>query len=963
MKSLFYSTKMKLQRLAQIKNIFETMRNQKLIVIAGMICTATLLSMSGTYSEENSNGKAGHNGSPGEQTCAKSSCHDTFAVNSGPGEVVIETPGMTNWQYIPGQTYTINVTVSQANRSLFGFGFEALLSSGANAGTLTAGVGSHALNATVLGNSRRTITQLNDAGASANQHTFSFTWVAPSTAEPVTFYAAGNAASNNNSDSNDYIYTTSQAVSAVALPTAPTITVNGDTDLCNGETVLLAVTNQSDVTFNWFNESNQLVGTGTSLNVSVAGCFSVQAVNGSGTVQSVNTICTTLAALDAAFTGLSSFYCSNAATDQLLPANPNGTFSGPGVSGNSFNPALAGIGTHTIIHEVSNASGCTDQVQQTVVVGSSLDPAFSVSSSVVCENAQLVELLPVNESGSFSGIGVEGDSFNPAIGVGSYEIIHNIGDDNCLQSTSLVIEVLPAPDAGFSGIEEEYCTSETGGLMLANVGGGIFSGSGISGASFSPEMAGAGLHEISYTLESTNGCVSTEIFVVEVNQSVSADFSGLNNVYCQNEDPVALIPVDAGGFFSSESQDGFFDPAAGPGIFAVIYTNGQGSCEVSSTQFTEVLPIPDASFTGLLNGYCTNAQAVLLSGSGTFSGNGIEGNVFNPLNAETGENLIAHAVTGENGCTNTTTQSVFVYETANSNFSGLTEFYCPDSLSFDLNALNPGGVFNGPGVAGTIFNPAIAGPGVHIVEYVVDLVGCFSSTSDTVTVFEQPAVNVIGLQESYCFDDASAILFADQVNALFDGPGVVENFFQPAEAGPGMHEIECTYTDQNGCEGIWSGMVEVIELPNTTLTLENNTLSAVIENADYLWIDCSTNLPIENQSSISFSPAISGSYALQITANGCDATSACADVVIIGIDDENLKGVSVYPNPATNILHIVPVVPSSIAIYNALGNAIFQSDVPLGFHQIETDALPAGVYYVVVGSGNDRIESRFVVTK
>ncbi|MBL0316088.1 MAG: hypothetical protein IPP69_10005 [Flavobacteriales bacterium] len=59
---------------------------------------------------------------------------------------------------------------------LFGFGFEALLSSGANAGTLTAGTGSHALNATVSGNSRKTITHLEDSGLVTGTKTWSFTW-------------------------------------------------------------------------------------------------------------------------------------------------------------------------------------------------------------------------------------------------------------------------------------------------------------------------------------------------------------------------------------------------------------------------------------------------------------------------------------------------------------------------------------------------------------------------------------------------------------------------------------------------------------------------------------------------------------------------------------------------------------------------------------------------------------------
>lgn len=163
--------------------------------------------------QDNDDGRAGHTGSPGEQTCAKSGCHAGSAVNGPNGSVSISAPDLVNWEYVPGQQYTINVTVSNPGRSLFGLGFEALQASGANAGTLSPGVGTHILNATVSGNSRASITHLLNGGASPNQHTFTFTWTAPSTnIGNVTFYVAGNAANGNGSTSGDLIYTSSQVV-------------------------------------------------------------------------------------------------------------------------------------------------------------------------------------------------------------------------------------------------------------------------------------------------------------------------------------------------------------------------------------------------------------------------------------------------------------------------------------------------------------------------------------------------------------------------------------------------------------------------------------------------------------------------------------------------------------------------------------------------------------------------------
>ncbi len=45
-----------------------------------------------------------------------------------------------------------------------------------------------------------------------------------------------------------------------------------------------------------------------------------------------------------------------------------GTYSGPGVSGGSFSPATAGLGTHTITYTFTDVNGCTNTATQNIVV-------------------------------------------------------------------------------------------------------------------------------------------------------------------------------------------------------------------------------------------------------------------------------------------------------------------------------------------------------------------------------------------------------------------------------------------------------------------------------------------------------------------------------------------------------------------------------------------------------------------
>ena len=158
---------------------------------------------------QNPTGKAGYTSSPGENNCTN--CHNTYNANAGAGSVSI-TSDMVNWQYTPGTQYTINVTVAYTGKSNWGMGFEALLPSGANGGTLAAGTGTTLKNATVGGNSRRNVCQSSMASGS-NSKTFTFHWTAPVAGTGnVTFYAVGLAANGTGNENGDYVYTTSQAI-------------------------------------------------------------------------------------------------------------------------------------------------------------------------------------------------------------------------------------------------------------------------------------------------------------------------------------------------------------------------------------------------------------------------------------------------------------------------------------------------------------------------------------------------------------------------------------------------------------------------------------------------------------------------------------------------------------------------------------------------------------------------------
>lgn len=181
---------------------------------------SSLLSLQGVLSED---GKAGKTGAPGENTCTQ--CHAGTALNAGGGYVFVESSNMIFGQHVLGQTYDMSVTVGQTGNSLFGFSVVALDANGNSVGTFTAGSDNHTENFTVQGSPRQYVTHNLNSGASQDEHTFNFTWTAPSEDfGTVTFYATGLAANGNGMNSGDKVY--SSTMESPVMPSTSVLSNN-----------------------------------------------------------------------------------------------------------------------------------------------------------------------------------------------------------------------------------------------------------------------------------------------------------------------------------------------------------------------------------------------------------------------------------------------------------------------------------------------------------------------------------------------------------------------------------------------------------------------------------------------------------------------------------------------------------------------------------------------------------------
>ncbi|MBP6311627.1 MAG: T9SS type A sorting domain-containing protein [Flavobacteriales bacterium] len=87
---------------------------------------------------------------------------------------------------------------------------------------------------------------------------------------------------------------------------------------------------------------------------------------------------------------------------------------------------------------------------------------------------------------------------------------------------------------------------------------------------------------------------------------------------------------------------------------------------------------------------------------------------------------------------------------------------------------------------------------------------------------------------------------------------------------------------------------------DASVTLSANTIVATAMDMEYQWLDCNNNNePIAGATEQSFSPPVSGLYAVIVSDGDCSQTSECTAVIVSGVEDDrtNQQAYTVYPNP------------------------------------------------------------------
>lgn len=428
-------------------------------------------------------------------------------------------------------------------------------------------------------------------------------------------------------------------------------------------------------------------------------------------------------------------------------------------------------------------------------------PNATATSMTICNGSSTT----INASGSGQGITYE--IFTVASGgtsIGSAPLsvsptnttIYYVEAQDALlcesERTPITITVLPIEDPSWTSPGSICLSSGTISLstFITGTTGGSFTGTGVSGSNFNP--AGLGGQSITVTYEVGNSpCEQTQQQSISVVAEPDPAWTAPTTVCVANGtvNLAALVTGNSGGTFSGTGVSGSsFNPSGlGGQTISIDYTVGANPCDETETHSITVLDESDPSWT--TTAVCENGGTVdlttLITGTtgGTWSGDGVSGNNFNPSGLG-GQTASVTYTVGTSPCEEILQQDITVEPDFDASWTAPVFAVCEAAGTIDLASLitgTTGGTWTGDGVSGTTFDPASAGNGTHTITYTVGNQPCEDELSQDVQVESDVDVSWTSpgsICETDGVIDLNTLLTGDN-GGTWSGDGVTGNIFDP----------------------------------------------------------------------------------------------------------------------------------------------------------------------------------------
>jgi uncharacterized repeat protein (TIGR03803 family) len=154
-----------------------------------------------------------------------------------------------------------------------------------------------------------------------------------------------------------------------------------------------------------------------------------------------------------------------------------------------------------------------------------------------------------------------------------------------------------------------------------------------------------------------------------------------------------------------------------------------------------------------------------------------------------------------------------------------------------------------------------------------------------------------------------------------------------------------------------------INTVDVSVTITDPVITAIATANSYQWLDCdNAYAPIGGASQQSYTATANGNYAVIVTQGLCSDTSACVQIITVGIASENLPGIVLHPDPSNGQFTLELDESAKVEIYNALGSLIYIASLEKGKHNLSLN-LANGFYLLKATNDKASRSFRLVIQK
>jgi PKD repeat protein len=537
--------------------------------------------------------------------------------------------------------------------------------------------------------------------------------------------------------------------------------------ICNTSTTTLTAIGAA--TYTWTPSTGLNSSTGTSVITSPASTTTYTVTGTVGTCSDDDTVVVNILPLPNLVIANSDLCIGDTATLNIAGAisyvwSPSATLNAS--TGNTVLAHPTFSTTYTVT--ATGANGCTTTSNPIVTIHPLPVISFSQDPVSIC----------LNSSTNITASGASTYQWSPAIGLnqttGSFVNISSpvnttytiIGTTiwGCIDTTTLSVTV--NTNVVGSATDYQLCNGESSNLSSVNASTYTWSPSAGLNTTVGPNVIASPNTTTTYTVtgSTSSGCFTTDTVVIIVNPLPNVTLVPGNIIQCSG---------DTINFVAAGANTYSWSPAAGlsstsgslvigtPSIsttYTVLGTDING-CTGSATSIVGAYPLPSINAGNDLT-LCNTPVTFTLSGftpqGGVWSGFGISdpvNAVFDPWLAGLGIHVVYYDIINANGCTNKDSIQITVTP-VNFPVCGAPDTVCFFDPNFYLTTASPaGGVWTGFGVinnASGLFNPTLAGPGIHPVIYTIGFGQCTRSDTSYVYVRSAPVLSIAPVVPSVC---------------------------------------------------------------------------------------------------------------------------------------------------------------------------------------------------------------------